>query len=271
MKIFISWSGIKSKAAALALRSWLPDVVQQLEPWMSAEDIGAGSRWSRDVENQLQESNFGIICLTSTNANAPWINFEAGAIAKSVNNSSVCPFLIDIKPSQIPRGPLNLFQAKVANKEGTWHLVQSINNAMPVGSLTEQQLERTFERWWPDLEQAINRLPDDNLGDEEVTNISQEQVLSEILDTVRSLSRKMQRDDMEREIIKAAKKVPITSSDYINNNLHNHIFSYNTDIEQLMREKFESMSFNELETLYKKFHKVKDCNESRSISEDEKK
>ena len=76
---------------------------------------------------------------------------------------------------------------------------------------------------------------------------------------------------MEREIIKAAKKVPITSSDYINNNLHNHIFSYNTDIEQLMREKFESMSFNELETLYKKFHKVKDCNESRSISEDEKK
>lgn len=178
MKIFISWSGKKSKEAALILRSWLPDVIQNVEPWMSSEDIGAGSRQSRDIEKQLQDSNFGIICLTRDNATAPWVNFEAGAIAKSVENSFVCPYLLDLKSSQIPRGPLNLFQAKVANRDETWELLQGINNAMESGSLTEEQLARTFDRWWPDLEKALSNLPNDE--GEVVKDVPEELVIGEI-------------------------------------------------------------------------------------------
>jgi hypothetical protein len=46
MKVFISWSGAQSKAAAHALKEWLPDVIQNLSPWMSDLDIAAGRRWS---------------------------------------------------------------------------------------------------------------------------------------------------------------------------------------------------------------------------------
>ena len=40
--VFITWSKERSKAAALALRGWLPLVIQAVEPWMSDKDIGKG-------------------------------------------------------------------------------------------------------------------------------------------------------------------------------------------------------------------------------------
>lgn len=42
MKVFLSGSGEKSKAAAEAFRRWLPCVLQSVRPWMSDRDIGAG-------------------------------------------------------------------------------------------------------------------------------------------------------------------------------------------------------------------------------------
>jgi TIR domain-containing protein len=119
MKVFISWSGAKSGALAETLRSWLPDVMQVVKPWMSRSDVEAGARWNRDIDKQLEETNFDIICLTKSNCNAPWILFEAGALAKTIANSFVCPYLIDMNPSDVPNGPLTQFQAKRANDKET--------------------------------------------------------------------------------------------------------------------------------------------------------
>ena len=44
MKVFISWSGTRSKALANALHKWLPMVLQYVEPWVSDSDIDAGER-----------------------------------------------------------------------------------------------------------------------------------------------------------------------------------------------------------------------------------
>jgi hypothetical protein len=51
MKVLISWSGDKSKAAAIALRNWLQVTIQKVRPWVSEIDIGAGVdfqiKWTR--------------------------------------------------------------------------------------------------------------------------------------------------------------------------------------------------------------------------------
>lgn len=54
MDIFISWSGERSKALAEALRSWLPKVIQNLNPWISVSDIEKGARWLIDISEKLE-------------------------------------------------------------------------------------------------------------------------------------------------------------------------------------------------------------------------
>lgn len=155
MKVFITWSGAKSKAVALALREWLPDVVNSIETWMSEVDIGAGERWNASVGKELQESRCGIICLTRSNLEEPWILFEAGALAKTLDDTYVCPYLLDLEPSDIPQGPLAQFQAKRASRDETLQLLMTFNQALGTHSLPEDRLRRSFQRSWPHLEEKL--------------------------------------------------------------------------------------------------------------------
>jgi TIR domain-containing protein len=93
MKVFISHSGPRSRAIALALKDWMPLVLHYVDPWVSQKDIAAGDRWAVEVGTKLNDSNFGIICLTPENLNASWLLFEAGAISKSFDEGAVCPYL----------------------------------------------------------------------------------------------------------------------------------------------------------------------------------
>jgi hypothetical protein len=159
MNIFISWSGDRSKTIAEALHRWLKGVIQSVEPWMSGKDIAAGSRWNAELWRKLAETNFGIVCLTPENCSAPWLLFEAGALAKTLDNTFVCPYLIGLAPTDVPAGPLTQFQAKQATYDGTWDLVESINKARK-GSIRNDLLKENFELWWPKLERSLNELPD---------------------------------------------------------------------------------------------------------------
>lgn len=158
MKIFISWSGKRSKKVSEKLRQWLPNIIPAVKPWASHSDIEAGLRWSNSLQQELSNTRFGIICCTEENLNSPWILFEAGAIAKTLDDTYVCPYLIDFEPIALP-GPLKQFQAKQANKNGTWELIKTINKALKVNSVDETKLERIFKKHWPDLEFALNSLP----------------------------------------------------------------------------------------------------------------
>ncbi|RJQ58938.1 MAG: TIR domain-containing protein [Desulfobacteraceae bacterium] len=188
MKVFISWSGDKSKAAAIALREWIQCVIQQVKPWVSEIDIAAGTRWGREIETELNDTKFGIICLTKSNTFAPWILFEAGALAKTIDKDTyVCPYLIDMEPSDIPQGPLTQFQAKRSDEQGTWELVQTINEALKDNRLKESSLRTIFEKLWQDLEKILKELPDENVEDTEDRN--PEDMIKEILEGVRQLLR----------------------------------------------------------------------------------
>ncbi|MCL2483300.1 MAG: toll/interleukin-1 receptor domain-containing protein [Propionibacteriaceae bacterium] len=101
MKVFISWSGPLSKKVAQVLKDWIPSVIQAIEPFLSSEDIEKGNRWNTDIARELQESTFGIICVTLENLSAEWLNFEAGALSKTIENTHVAPFLLDVRPSDL--------------------------------------------------------------------------------------------------------------------------------------------------------------------------
>lgn len=42
MRVFVSWSGERSREVAKAFRDWLPLVLHYAEPWVSDADIEAG-------------------------------------------------------------------------------------------------------------------------------------------------------------------------------------------------------------------------------------
>ncbi|MFC1712163.1 toll/interleukin-1 receptor domain-containing protein [Candidatus Poribacteria bacterium] len=149
MNIFISWSGDRSREVAERLRTWLQDVIQVLELWISSADIKTGAIWFPEIRNRLREADIVIVCLTRENMKEPWILFEAGA------GSVTYPYLLDLRPGELT-GPLSLLQARVANKHGTRELLYDINDALVDGALSKEQIDRAFDRWWPDLEGILN-------------------------------------------------------------------------------------------------------------------
>lgn len=194
MNVFISWSGTRSKAMAEALREWLPDVVQYIRPWMSAQDIGAGARWSPAIEQQLRDSPFGIICLTQTNQTAPWILFEAGALAKSVKDPTfVCPLLIGFDASALAEGPLTQFQAKSTTRQGMLDLVLALNSAAGESQMPEDKVIRAFGTWWPAFEAKIESLPPEGSTPRKP---QQSEMIEEILLATREIKRAIARGEL---------------------------------------------------------------------------
>lgn len=158
MKVFLSWSGPKSKAVAEILRDWLPNVIQALEPWMSSEDIDKGAAWDAEIARSLADSKAGVVCVTPENQNAPWLNFEAGALSHVVSKTMVCTYLVGIRAVEVT-GPLSRFQATEADEEHTRKLIGTLNKALGELALTESKLNSSFCVWWPSLEKKLKDVP----------------------------------------------------------------------------------------------------------------
>lgn len=146
MKVFVSWSGELSKQIAQTLKTWLPRLIQTLEVFYSKEDIEKGDNWDSKISQELSDCNYGIICLTSENTTAPWVHFEAGALAKALD-SRVSTLMININPSDI-KGPLSRYQATRLEKEDFSQLISSINKSLEA-PLDEGVLMPLFEALWP--------------------------------------------------------------------------------------------------------------------------
>lgn len=59
MKVFLSWSGEKSRAVAEALREWLPYINPEIEPSMSDSDIGPSTVVARGSYVTRSKAPFG--------------------------------------------------------------------------------------------------------------------------------------------------------------------------------------------------------------------
>ena len=199
MKVFLSWSGNKSHKVAIELRNWLPSVIQAVEPYVSSEDIDKGARWSSDIAKELEDSAFGIICVTKDNIHAPWLTFEAGALSKKLDKAYVSPFLFDIKRSDI-NGPILQFQSTVFEKDDIKKLVKTINKACGDDHLTEERLEKAFDVWYPSLQDELNKIKKE-FKDEEPKISEPEKGKQEILEEILELTRINQKILRSPEIV----------------------------------------------------------------------
>lgn len=193
MDLFISWSGARSHQAALAIQDWLGLVIQQVKPFISS-DIKKGERWNSTIAGKLDKISEGIIVVTDDNIESPWLNFEAGALAKSEKNASVRTVLLGIEPSQVS-GPLTSFQhTLLGNREDVWKLVKSINGSCDT-PVDETRLQRTFDLTYPEFEAKISEIAYQQEvlpGAEEATpRRSVEDMLAEVLERVRFADREI--------------------------------------------------------------------------------
>lgn len=154
MKLFIAWSGERSKTVALALRKWLPYMFETIEPWVSSTDIAKGTRWAAEISGQLEHSNVGVVCLTPENMENPWLLFESGALVKKVKESRLCTLAIGMQKSAI-KGPLSQFQHTELRKTDMLEFVRTLNSARET---PRDNIDTLFERLWPDLDADLKKV-----------------------------------------------------------------------------------------------------------------
>lgn len=188
MKVFISWSGEKSKKVAEILKQWIPFVIQNIEPYFSSSDIDKGARWSTDIAKELEAASFGILCITNENVNSSWLNFEAGALSKSIDKSRVCPLLFDIKTSEITGSPILQFQMSTISMDDVFQLFISMNNALGDAALDTSRLKTSFDLVWSKIDDALKAILAETKAvsrPAKPQTIDQSKAIEEILDLAR--------------------------------------------------------------------------------------
>lgn len=190
MKIFISWSGNRSRAVAELLNVWVKCVLQASQPWISTRHIDRGSIWFSEINEQLQDVTIGIVCLTQENKNKPWILFECGALAKGLSTNRVCTLLVDLGSGDIT-DPLAQFNHTLPNETGMKELVITINAALGEQALSESVLSNVFKTYWPQFEAGFADILQQYPPENEVPPLSERELLSEILSVTRSNSNRL--------------------------------------------------------------------------------
>lgn len=151
MNLLISWSKAQSRAVALALHSWLPNVLPGIDPWMSSKDIDKGRDWLRELQAVLSETRLCLICVTPDNVRSPWIYYEVGAIAAKDPDVLICPYLVGVSPSMLSDGPLGKWQCTIPEEDDMWELIKSLNANALSSPHNLSLLEGNYHARWPVL------------------------------------------------------------------------------------------------------------------------
>jgi hypothetical protein len=161
MKVFISWSGAQSRTTAERISEWLKSLFQKnVEVFVSSKDIEKGDRWADRLAAVLQDYNFGVVVLNTSNRDKPWINFEAGALSKSVTKAKLVPLLCGFTPGDLLESPLGQFQGVEATKDGLLELAKTINMNLEK-AMDDASVIEAFDVWWDKKGRPITEFSDD--------------------------------------------------------------------------------------------------------------
>lgn len=227
--IFLSWGGEQSKEIAEELRTWIPSVLQFAKPYFTPSDVEKGSKWSSEISKKLSESHVGIICLTKENFERPWILFEAGALSKDLEKSKVCSVLFGMENTDLT-GPLTTFQTTNFTKSDFKKLMNTINETGADQKLSRDTFDRVFEMWWPQLDEGIGRILEQDHQVPDKAFRSDRDILEEILTLSRAKS-----SSHVRPSVKSSVPIALTED----------LVNYLKDIATLNQEKFFSAPLND--------------------------
>jgi len=196
MKVFLSWSGNRSKEVANLLSDWLCCVIQAARPWISTRDLDRGSLWFGEINDQLKDTSVGIICLTQENKSRPWILFEAGALAKGLSTARVCTLLVDLEPKEI-EDPLAQFNHTFPTSESIYGLVKTLNSTLGGNGLDIRILEQVFKTYWPQFEERFGSILEQTETQAPSKPRPKEDVLGEILENTRLMSSRIRKLEVD--------------------------------------------------------------------------
>lgn len=147
-KVFISWSGSFSKLIAEHLHRHFFNYPRVLEPWISSHDITSGNAWFEETSEALNDSNYGVVCLTPGASKKPWINFEIGWLYGKLNNCKIITFEEQID------NPLACLQRLNGHEERTWFNL--LREMIPEEVLPNEQIWDRVHRRFPEIEELFN-------------------------------------------------------------------------------------------------------------------
>ena len=196
MKVFISWSGDHARKVAELLKKHIERVNQRVQVFVSSESIGPGTVWFEVIMHELDETSYGIVCVTKSHINRPWLLFEAGAMAAKFKKDGVVPLLVDAKNSDLNDSPLKHFNAVDLERDKIHRIHHAINERMAnddKGNLEKGRLDESFESDWPSFKEAVDaikmsedqRTPDGSSAESD----RRDGTLDEILGLVRRIDR----------------------------------------------------------------------------------
>jgi hypothetical protein len=186
VKIFISWSGVLAQRVAELLHAFLKDMLHEVEPFMSKHDLESGTRWGQVLTQELENTTFGLICLTPDNVSQPWLLYEAGALTKHTDGRACGLLLAGLGPADVS-GPLAQFQNRVFDRENVLLLMRDVNARLRE-PLQSDRLTRAFEKWWPDLERGVgNVIENFQTGQPTRRKRDLDEILEELLIRVREI------------------------------------------------------------------------------------
>jgi len=149
MRIFVSWSGVRSEAIAAALRSWLPKVIDGMD-FFHSEDIPKGRNWHSALVQALRDCAVGVFCVTPESLRSQWMLFEAGALAQHGDQPALFTYLYGIDELA---GPLSHFQATRFDRDDTRRFVRAL--AELVAAKNHEAILARFEETWPSFESDV--------------------------------------------------------------------------------------------------------------------
>lgn len=218
LRIFISWSGERSRKIAESLRTWLPLVLDGIDLWLSSEDLPKGKRWGTELAQHLECCKFGILVLTPENMTSPWIMFEAGALARDLDEGRVVPYLISLDTNTL-EGPLAQFQAVQANRVGTQRLVRDIG--IMVRANNSEIHETRFNAFWDRLAKEIEAIKSESFEDNFVNqaNLSDNEMLKKQLFNLNEINENHQKQlfELTQMVSQLVSSGPFTASINANN------------------------------------------------------